>query len=151
MVWFHTFMSPYCAIMCWVTVIISMTILASPTHLWGETTGDRWFPQNSVMWSFCVCFAVGLNNLLDKQSSCPWLKTPWRKCYFTVLTARHFKNVVRPQMLIALQRKLHWLSWISILSFKDGKLLMITLSCAMPADNQSTESTRPSTCLMSTM
>ena len=48
-------------------------------------------------------------------------------------------------------RKLHWLSWISILPFKDGKLFMINLSSAMPADNQSTESTRPSTSIMSTM
>ena len=89
-------MSPYCTIMCWVTVIISMRIPASPTHLWGETTGDRWFTQNSVMWSFCVCFVFSLNNLLDKQSSCPWWKTLRRQCHFTVLTTCHFLNVVRP-------------------------------------------------------
>ena len=42
-------------------------------------------------------------------------------------------------MLIARQHKLHWLSWISILPFKDEKLFVITLSSAMPADNQSSE------------
>ena len=83
-------MSPYCATMCWVTVIISMAIPALPTHLRGETTGDRWFSQNSVMWSFCVCFVVSLYKMLDKQSSCPWLKTPWRQCHFTALTNCHF-------------------------------------------------------------
>ena len=67
-----------------------------------------------------------------------------------------FLNVAGPngtiwKMLIALQRKLHWLSRISILPYKDGKLFMINLSCALSADNQSTESTRPSTNLMSTM
>ena len=89
---FDRFMSPHCAIMCWVTVMISMTIPASPTHLWWETTGDRWFPQNSETWSFCVCFVDSLNNLSVKQSSCPWLKTPWRQCHFTVLTTCHFYN-----------------------------------------------------------
>ena len=43
------------------------------------------------------------------------------------------------KMLIALQRKLHWLSWISMVPFKDGKLFMINVSGAMPAVNQSTE------------
>ena len=38
-----------------------------------------------------------------------------------------------------------------IVPFKDGKLFLITLSSAMPADKQSTESTRPSTSLMLTM
>ena len=55
------------------------------------------------------------------------------------------------KMLIVRQSKLHWLSWISILPFKDGELFVITLSSAMPVDNQSTESTRPPTSFMSTM
>ena len=38
------------------------------------------------------------------------------------------------KMLIARQRKLHWLSWFSILTFEDGKSFMINLSIAMPAD-----------------
>ena len=42
-------------------------------------------------------FFVSLNYLLDKLSSCPWLKTPWCQCHFTVLTTCHFENVVRPQ------------------------------------------------------
>ena len=36
------------------------------------------------------------------------------------------------------------------MNFKDGKLFMINLYSAMPADNQSTESSRPSKSLMST-
>ena len=72
-------------------------------------------------------------------------------CWLPVI----FKNAVRPQWKyfknVNLQRNLHWLSWISILPFKDGKLFMINLSSAMPADNPSTVSTRPSASLMSTM
>ena len=60
-------MSPHCATMCWVTVIISIEFPALPNHLWGETTGDRLFSQNSVMRSLCVCFVVSLNNLLDNS------------------------------------------------------------------------------------
>ena len=59
------------------------------------------------------------------------------------------QNVLK--MLIAWQRKLHWLSWISILPFTDVKFFMINLSSVIPVDNQSTESTRTSTRLMSTM
>ena len=57
----------YSDTICWVTVIISMTISALPTHLWGEATGAWWFSQNSVMWSFFACFVVSLNNLLTNS------------------------------------------------------------------------------------
>ena len=40
------------------------------------------------------------------------------------------------KILISLQRKLHWLSRISILPLRDGKLFIINLSNDMPADNQ---------------
>ena len=145
-------MSPYCALMCRVTVIISMTILASPTHLWGETTGDRWFPQ----WCGAFVFALLLVWMICRTNSrvahC-WrrhdtnvISLYWLLVIFKMLSGPNvfiLQNILK--MLIAWQRKLHGLSWISILLFKDGKLFMITLSSAMPADDQSTESTRPST------
>ena len=76
----------------------------------------------------------------------------WLLVIFKMLSGPNgliLQNILK--MLIAWQRKLHWLLWILILPFKDGKLFMINLSSAMPADSQSIESTRPSTSLMSTM
>ena len=46
-----------------------MTISALPTHSWGKTTGDRWYSQKSVMWSFCVCFVVSLNNPMENKAN----------------------------------------------------------------------------------
>ena len=50
------FMSPYCATMCWVTVLISMALPALATHLWGETTDDRLFSQTE----WCAAFVFAL-------------------------------------------------------------------------------------------
>ena len=142
-------MSLYCATMCLVTVKISMAIPALPTHLWGETTGHEWVvPTKLSDVGLCVCFVVSLNSLLDKQSSFPWLKSQMTfHCidYFSFLKYCQANGLILQnilKMLIAWQHKLHWLSWISILPFKDGKLFMINLSSTMSADNRSIESTK---------
>ena len=97
--------------------ILSMGIPALATHFWGENIVDRWFSQRHQ------CCGAFLFVLL-------WA---WIICWKTF------------DLWFALQRKIHWLSWMSIVPFKDGKLFMIILSSAMPAENQITESTRPST------
>ena len=142
-------MSPYCVTIYWVTVIISMVIPALPTHLWGENSGDRWF------WQKHQCCGAFLFVLLSAWIIC-WTNSRfahgWR-CYEANVMSLYwliviFKMLSGPNgttwLLFALQRKLHWLSWILIVPFKDGKLFMIILSSAIPADNQCTESTRPS-------
>ena len=150
-------MSPYCLTMCWVTVIISMAIPALPTHLWGENIDDRWFSQkNQCCGAFLfVLLSAWIICWTNKRVAHGWrcydanvISLYWLLVIFKMLSSPN-GNILK--MLIALQRKLHWLSWISILPFKDEKSFMINLSSAMPADNQSTESTRPSTSLMSTM
>ena len=45
------------------------------------------FPsQKPVMQNFDIFFLIRLNNLLNKRSSCRWLKTPWRPCGVTVIS-----------------------------------------------------------------
>ena len=154
------FMSPYCAMMCWVTVIISMMIPASPSHLWGEPPVID--GSHKTQWCGAFVFALLLVWIIcwtNRRVAHGWrrhdanvISLYWLLVIFKMLLGPNvfiLQNILK--MLIARQRKLHWLSWISILPFKDGKLLMITLSSAMPGDNQSTGSTRPSTSLMSTM
>ena len=79
-----------------------MAIPALPTHLWEETQVIG--GSHKTQWCGAFVFALLLitfallNNLLDKQSSCQWLKMPWRLCHFTVLTtyvnsAKYFKIV----------------------------------------------------------
>ena len=53
--------------------------------LWGESTGDRWFPsQRSVTPSFDVLFDLRLNSRLYKQTRRRWFDTPSRSlCPFS--------------------------------------------------------------------
>ena len=94
MVWFRQAASHYQS-RCWQIYVallrhnvLSNNINGDPalqTRLRGKNTDDRWFSQKISHAEFCVCFVFSLNNLLGKQS-CPWLKTLWRQCHFTVLT-----------------------------------------------------------------
>ena len=48
-------------------------------HFVGETTGGRWIPITKSSKAEFLCFLyVSVNNLLDKQSHCRWIETPWR-------------------------------------------------------------------------
>ena len=50
-------------------------IIYSADILWGESTGHLAKGSNAELW---YLFAVRLNNLLNIQSTCRWLETPWR-------------------------------------------------------------------------
>ena len=76
---------------------------ALATHFWGENIVDRWFSQRHQ------CCGAFLFVLL-------WA---WIICWKTF------------DLWFALQRKRHWLSWMSIVPFKNGKLFMIILSSAI--------------------
>ena len=47
--------------------------------LWGESTSDWWIALTKGQWfrEFKLLFVESLNRLLNKQSSCQWLKIPW--------------------------------------------------------------------------
>ena len=95
MVWFRQAASYYQS-QCWqiYVAILRHNVLSNtingdpalPTRLRGKTTGDRWFSQKISHAEFCVRFVFSLSYWLGKQWSCPWLKTLWRQCHFTVLT-----------------------------------------------------------------
>ena len=70
-------LSPYCVTMCWVTVITLMAIPTSPTHLWEEITGDRWFSQK-YQWCGAFVFALLLFWIICWTNS--WVTQGWRRC-----------------------------------------------------------------------
>ena len=62
-------------------------------HYLSFARGIHWYnPHTKVAWYGVVFFLVCLNNLLDKQSSCLWYKTPWRSC---VIRAMAYGSIFR--------------------------------------------------------
>ena len=74
--------------------------IQAPCHwpLWGESTGDWWFPsqrnaekvsiwqrhhdyEGRVIQSFGAFLLVSMDKLLNKQSYCLWFETPQRSCH----------------------------------------------------------------------
>ena len=105
MVWFRHYLSQRWQIY---VAILRHNVLSNCHDINGDSHITDPFVRGNHRWqvvltkdqccgAFVFCFVVSLNNLLDKQSSCPWLKTLWCQWHFTVLTTCHFKNVVRPQ------------------------------------------------------
>ena len=85
----------YAAILCHNVLSTCQNINGDSRIIDPFVRGNHWWDvvltKKSVIWNFCVCFVVSLNNLLGKQSSCPWLKTLWNQCHFTVLLLDNFK------------------------------------------------------------
>ena len=165
MIWFRQAASHYPSQWWPINVAILRHNVLSNCHIiYGDSRITATFVRGKHLWQVVLaknqCCRAFLFVLLSAWIIC-WTNSrvahDWRcydanvisLCWLTVI----FKNVVRPQWkystnvnCLAAQVTL-----AIILPFKDGKLFMINLSSAMPADNPSTESTRPSASLMSTM
>ena len=62
--------------------MLSLLVLCGLIHQWLMDSPHK----GPVIYSFDVFFAVNLNRLLGKQSSCQWVEMPWCSCDVTVMT-----------------------------------------------------------------
>ena len=112
--------------------------------LWGESTGHQmvFIHKRPLMQSFDVFFDVGMEKLLNKQSSCQWSKTPmmlmWHHCYVILewnkmLSCNWDENAFWQFVIQSLNwnmkvffiynisffviQHLNWVLWISMFSF----------------------------------
>ena len=67
-------------------------------HYWHFVQGIHRRPvdltlKGPVRWNFNVFLQMGLNKLLSKHLSCPWIEMPWHSCDITVMVT-HCSGIV---------------------------------------------------------
>ena len=60
-------------------------------HYWPFVIGGFFLQRarNTKPWRLCC---VSLNKLLNLQSSCLWIETPWHSCHFIIIFQQSYKN-----------------------------------------------------------
>ena len=68
---------------------------------------DRWIHKGPVMRSFYVSFVVILSKLLNKQSNCRWVESPWRLCDIILRYQRRRQLLVSPLSVICIEARIN--------------------------------------------